>query len=129
MLEATMVRTLSLALALAFPLFFGAAPQSFASDRFVSVIEDLPLMDGLVENENAAVTFETAGGRIAEAEARGGVKPTVVRQFYANVLPQLGWSAQGDDAYRRESERLRLDIKPDGDGGTMVGFSVSPLGR
>ncbi len=57
-----------------FVVMAGIAPVSGA-DRFISVIEDLPLMDGLIENENAAVTFETAGGRIAEAEARGNVDP------------------------------------------------------
>lgn len=129
MLEANMFRTLSLALALTISLVSGAATPSLAADRFVSVIDDLPLMDGLIENENAAVTFETAGGRIAEAEARGGITPPAVRQFYANVLPQLGWAAQGADAYRREAERLHLDIRSDGDGGAVVGFSVSPLGR
>jgi len=103
--------------------------QAQAAERFVSVIEDLPLMDGLRENENAAVAFETAGGRIAEAEARGGIAPARVRGFYAQVLPQLGWTALGEGLYRRERERLKVVVESDGDGGTAVGFSVSPLGK
>jgi len=103
--------------------------HAVAADRFVSVIEDLPLMDGLRENENAAVAFETAGGRIAEAEARGGIAPERVRRFYAEVLPQLGWTPLGEGLYRRERERLKVIVESDGDGGTAVGFSVSPLGK
>ena len=76
-------------------LVFALAVPADAADQFVSVIEDLPLIDGLIENENAAVTFEAAGGRIIEAEARGNIKPFDVVQFYDNVLPQLGWVCRG----------------------------------
>ncbi len=115
-----------------FVVMAGIAPVSGA-DRFVSVIEDLPLMDGLIENENAAVTFETAGGRIAEAEARGNVDPGAAGRFYADVLPQLGWESRTQTPalglYLRERERLKITIEADGDGGAVVSFSVSPLVR
>ena len=83
-------------------------------------------MATLQENENAAVTFETANGRIAAAEARGPVTPDAVGKFYADVLPQLGWKQVGDGLYARERERLRLTIESDGDNGAVVSFSVSP---
>ncbi len=103
------------------------APPAVGADAFVSVIEDLPLMDGLTENENAAVTFDSAGGRIAEAEARGNAGPDRVRRFYADVLPQLGWTEAAPGVYRREREQLKLAIEADGDGGTVIAFSVSPV--
>jgi hypothetical protein len=106
-----------------------AMPQASGADRFVSVIDDLPLMDGLVENENAAVTFETAGGRLAEAEARGNITPADASLFYADVLPQLGWQQTARGVFRREREQLKVIIEADGDGGAVVAFSVSPLER
>ncbi|MDP4795515.1 MAG: hypothetical protein NWR87_01255 [Rhodospirillales bacterium] len=99
------------------------------AERFVSVIEDLPLMDGLVENENAAVTFETAGGRIAEAEARGNVGPDSALKFYQSVLPQLGWTQLEAGLFQRDGERLKLVIEGDGKAGAVVGFSLSPRGK
>lgn len=123
MIRAFVIRTFILCL-MAFAA--GAAPAA-ASDRFVSVIEDLPLMDGLVENENAAVAFDTAGGRIAEAEARGNVGPLEAARFYADVLPQLGWARLDEGLYQRERERLKIAIEADGAGGAVVGFSVSPF--
>lgn len=105
------------------------AVPSVAADAFVSVIEDLPLMEGLVENENAAVSFDSAGGRIAEAEARGDVSTTAVGTFYESVLPQLGWTRVRDGVYVREGEQLKLVIEADGAGGAVVAFSVSPEGR
>ena len=118
-----MIRTLvySLVLVVAWAVPVGAG------DQFVSVIEDLPLIDGLIENENAAVTFEAAGGRIVEAEARGDVKPFDVVQFYDNVLPQLGWVAVDDSVFERESERLKLDVSKDVGGGSIIRFSISPI--
>jgi hypothetical protein len=115
------------AFVLSLSIFLTAMAPAVAADRFVSVIEDLPLMEGLNENENAAVTFDSAGGRIAEAEARGNADPAKVRRFYADVLPQLGWSKTGDGLYERERERLKLTIDADGDGGAVIGFSVSPI--
>lgn len=123
MLEAHSMKRL---LVLCLFLVLAAAPASWAAERFVTVIEDLPLMDGLSENENAAVTFDTAGGRIAEAEARGNVTPAAVRRFYADVLPQLGWTKAGPGLYQRERERLKLAVEADGAGGAVIGFSVSP---
>lgn len=118
-----MLRALLLGLLFLVP----ALPGAMAADRFVSVIEDLPLMEGLAENENAAVTFDSAGGRIAEAEARGNAEPSKVLRFYQDVLPQLGWSKAGDGLYERERERLKVTIEADGDGGTVIAFSVSPI--
>ncbi len=115
------------ALVLSLSLLAAATVPALAADRFVSVIEDLPLMEGLTENENAAVTFDSAGGRIAEAEARGNADPAKVRRFYRDVLPQLGWTPAGDGLYERERERLKLTIEADGDGGAVIAFSVSPI--
>lgn len=108
-------------------LIFALAVPAGAGDQFVSVIEDLPLIEGLVENENAAVTFEAAGGRIVEAEARGDITPLDVVQFYENVLPQLGWVATDGGIFERESERLKLDISEDVGGGAIIRFSISPI--
>ena len=127
MLRHTLFRTHLFALSLLVGVLAGA-PGARADGGFLSVIEDLPLMIALQENEHAAVTFETANGRIAEAEARGPVTPDAVRTFYADVLPQRGWSKGGDGLYARERERLRLTIESDGDNGAVVNFSVSPQG-
>ncbi len=108
--------------------FAPGVPRALADGGFLSVIEDLPLMAALQENENAAVTFETANGRIAEAEARGSVTPDAARHFYDQVLPQLGWRAVGEGVYVRERERLRITVESDGDKGAVVSFSVSPQG-
>ncbi len=106
-----------------------APPPLAAADAFLSVIEDLPLMPGLVEDADGAVNFETAGGRIVEVRASGAVKAGDVRSFYAGVLPQVGWQPAGKAGeYRRDSERLALKVEA-GPSGAVVTFSIHPLGR
>lgn len=68
---------------------------------FVADIDDLPLMPGLSEDRAAGVVFESPGGRIVEAVARGTVTAPDVRAFYDRTLPQLGWKIMESGVYSR----------------------------
>jgi hypothetical protein len=96
-----------------------------AADVFLSRLEDLPLAPGLSEDTAAGLSFESAGGRIVEAYARGNMTEDQVLQFYKETLPQLGWTAESARQYRRSGERLRLELTPGGPGVT-VHYSLSP---
>ena len=89
--------------------------------RFLSVMEEMPLMPGLVEVVDAAVTFDGASGRIIEAFVAGSVQVDAVRAFYAATLPQLGWARQANGEYRRDAEILRLNVSPAPVGATGAG--------
>jgi hypothetical protein len=104
------------------PLVLAAAASRAA--EFVSGTEDLPLMPGL-EPIDGALVFDKPEGRIVEAQARGKLARAKVRDFYDATLPQLGWSAAGVNAWRREGEMLRLDYRGR-DGDLTVGFTLSP---
>lgn len=95
---------------------------------FISTIEDLPLMPGLVE-EAGGMVFDSPGGRIVEAFATGEVSQGAVRDFYGETLPQLGWRPLGVGVYQREREILKVEF-PGGPGAApplTVGFSLSPV--
>jgi hypothetical protein len=96
-----------------------------AADVFLSRLEDLPLAPGLSEDTAAGLSFDSAGGRIVEAYARGNMTEDQVLQFYKETLPQLGWTAESARQYRRSGERLRLELTPGGPGVT-VHYSLSP---
>jgi hypothetical protein len=81
-----------------------------AAESFVTGTEDVPLMPGLALVDGAGMVFDTPQGRIVEAYAEGKASRTQVLEFYAATLPQLGWSALGPAAYRREGEVLRLEL-------------------
>ena len=108
----------------ALPLALVATRRARGAD-FVAGTEDVPLMPGLVPVEGASLVFDKPEGRIIEAQARGKLDRAKVREFYGAALPQLGWSAAGANAWRREGELLRLDFRGR-DGDLTVGFTLSP---
>ena len=103
-----------------------------ADASFLSVLEDVPLMTGLTEDKAQGVVFDTPDGRIVESVARGEVAVDRVKQFYAAVLPQLGWQSlenmAGDMAYGREGEVLTMTVRLV-QGGAVVRYAVSPSGQ
>lgn len=114
-----MLRRLALIMMLVMPATVALA------DDFVAGTEDVPLMPGLAPLDGSSLVFDKPQGRIVEAQAAGRVNRSAVRAFYAQTLPQLGWTATGANAWRREDEVLRLDFKGH-DGDLTVGFTLSP---
>lgn len=108
--------------ALSFPSLM-AAPR--AADEFVPGFEDLPLAPGLTAVPDAAMSFDSAGGRIVESLATGRIDAGSVADFYARTLPQLGWQQADAGTYRREGEELVIEIARSGDALT-VRFALAP---
>ncbi|MEM7119817.1 MAG: hypothetical protein AAF563_00995 [Pseudomonadota bacterium] len=95
-------------------------------DTFVAGIGDLPLMEGLVEDPDAAIIYDKPEGRIVEAIAHGNVAAEDVRTFYGDTLLQLGWQASGEDmVFTREGEVLTIVVDDEGNTAT-VSFSLAP---
>jgi hypothetical protein len=109
------------ALALCFAVL--AAPRAAA--EFVPGFEDLPLAPGLTAVPDAAMSFDSAGGRIVESLATGRIDAGSVADFYARTLPQLGWKQADAGTYRREGEELVIEIARSGDALT-VRFALAP---
>lgn len=94
-------------------LLMGGAPAIVPAQdatRFVSTIEDLPLMPGLTEDMDAGVVFDSPAGRIVEAYALGDIGERQVLDFYATALPQLGWRQDGAGVFVREREILKVEF-------------------
>jgi hypothetical protein len=88
--------------------FFAAAPVA-AQTSFITGLNDVPLMPGLVPLGETLV-FDKPGGRIAEAVFTSRQGADAVARFYADTLPQLGWRAAGKDRYVRDREELALHL-------------------
>ena len=126
-----MGRRILLAAAVALLLVGGAPANGTAEDatRFVTAIEDLPLMPGLTEDADAGVIFDSPAGRIVEAYAVGDVDEKQVLEFYAAALPQLGWRQDGADVFVREREILKLEFPGPSPSGRplTVRFALAPV--
>lgn len=104
-------------------LLLTAAPV-MAAQRYVTGVEDVPLMPGL-EAVDGGVAFDSPQGRIVVAFAKGAASREDTLVYYARSLPQLGWQRLDELTFRREGETLRLDF-----GGTTgaltVRFTIAP---
>ncbi|MEA1937994.1 MAG: hypothetical protein U9N14_02740 [Pseudomonadota bacterium] len=103
-----------------------AQPPGDGPIVFVEGVDDLPLMPGLSPVADGTLIFDKPGGRIVSALAMGPVDTQDVTAFYANTLPQLGWTARGSEGYVREDERLVLDYIPVSSGLLMIQFRITP---
>lgn len=88
---------------------------------------DVPLMAGLDEDADAGTVFESATGRVIVVEATGAVAARTVERYYEQVLPELGWRADGTGRFLRDGEVLALTITR-ANGLTLVVFRLSPEG-
>lgn len=101
-----------------------AAP---AADAFLQGVDGVPLMPGLRQADADALVFDSPWGRVVEAYASGAVPRDRVLAFYAETLPQLGWSARGPAVYEREGETLLLEFPTSAAAGTTtLRISVKP---
>ena len=97
----------------------------------MSGFEDLPLMDGLKQTDEEAVSFDSPSGRIIEAYAQSSkTGKKEITDFYNQTLPQLGWrrisAAKGKTAaYSREGEILAISI----DDGTPISVRFELMTR
>ena len=112
-----------MSLAFAAALLITGAAQA-ADALFAKAIEDLPLMEGMVEHEDA-MQFSTSAGRIAEVIVDAPYSKADVLAFYKETLPQLGWTALSADVFKREGEVLKLTIETEGSG-SAVRFELAP---
>jgi len=116
-----MRKLLALALILLYPALAGAG------EAFLTAIEDVPLAPGLAEQANGGMVFDSPTGRIVEAAASGPISVDQVKAFYAQTLPQLGWSDAGKMTFRRDSEILRIAIEAGPQkGAVLVRFNLAP---
>lgn len=108
-----------------FALIAAAGLSPARAQAFLTAYEDLPLAPGLTEVAGAGMAFDSPGGRIVEAYAKGPAKAADILKFYATTLPQLGWNRESDTIYRRDAEMLTLDTGADGRL-LVVHFTISP---
>jgi len=106
---------------------------AFAQDQagFFKNMDDLPIMPGLTELEEAGMVFDSPTGRIVEAFAAGHATDDDIIRFYAATLPQLGWVRGSQTTYSRDGEVLSLELQPPPAAGQPLGvrFSLSPAGQ
>jgi enoyl-CoA hydratase len=99
--------------------------------QFVPGFEDIPLMPDMEVDEEGQVLFDTTSGRIAEINVATTHPRQAVKKYYHDTLTQLGWHALDDFKFRREKEKLQLNLSEGKDKSNqhmlLVEFELSPI--
>lgn len=117
------IKPLFIALFLVFAV--AGSNSSFAAPTYVEDLVDLPLMEGLSLVEDAGFVFEQENGRIIEKMAIGALSQDSIKKFYADALPQLGWTSTGNNSFTRDKEELSLSYRKEGHLSVVI-FHVNP---
>ena len=105
---------------------FSAFAQDVGQGKFLSSLNDIPLMPGMTEVEDEAVVFDKASGRIGESVAIAeNLEPAEISRFYSLTLPQMGWLETQEGSFIRQDERLSISIAS-AQGQSLVRFMVTP---
>jgi hypothetical protein len=125
-LEARVLRHFASAIVIVSAAVCAGAPLAHAT-QFLTVIDDVPLPNGLTETSEPMI-FESDQGRVVRTSAEGNLGGARVSAFYAETLPALGWKpTQTPDGvvYAREDERLTVRVRePAGTAPTKVEFEL-----
>lgn len=83
--------------------------------QFFETLYDVPVMEGIEEIPEMALSFDKVGGRIAEAGAiMSDLSDREVISFYNTSLAQMGWqrkqSSYAPYIFTREGEKLSIFI-------------------
>jgi hypothetical protein len=101
-------------------------PALAAGTVYSTVLDDLPLMQGMSERPDDTVVFDNPNGRIVEFSTQTTASAAAVKDFYTHILTPLGWRAVDATHFIRDKEKLKLDFEKKGDE-TIVHFAVTPV--
>ncbi len=101
--------------------------MAYADDaKYMSGIEDLPLMPGLKQSPVAMPDFKHLFGHTVNTAATGDVSPEQVTSYYAQTLPEHGWVKVTPVEYRRGNDDLDIAVRSSHMSGAMVHFELIP---
>ena len=79
-----------------------------SSGDFVPGLPDVPLPKNFIVDTEKSSFFDSPEGRIAEVKAEGFLTPDEVTEFYAESMPQFGWTKIGTTAFKKEGELILI---------------------
>jgi len=107
-------------------LLLTALPALAADTVYSSVLDDLPLMQGMTEKPDDTVIFDKPGGRIVQFSTETTESAAAVKDFYQQTLPPLGWKSSQPLQFIRDKEELKIAFDKAG-GSTIVRFALTPV--
>ena len=86
---------------------------------FVEGIDDLPLHEKMQVIKESLVLFDTYKGKLVEVKISGETDISIIRDFYSDILPNLGWMKKSNNKYIRGNDILSIEYSNNNIGSTV----------
>ncbi|MBE2192016.1 MAG: hypothetical protein IAE63_07540 [Alphaproteobacteria bacterium] len=104
----------------------GEMSSSSSTSGYLSNLPDIPVMDGMIAQNEDGFVFDAPEGRVVEETVfTSDFEESEVKAYYGTVLPRLGWIARKTGVFVRNGEQLTVNVDKVGDG-LRVTFQLAP---
>lgn len=77
-------------------------------ESFVNGIEELPIITNMENMPESLIFFDTNKGRFVQSKIIGDQGIGKIKDFYDNILPNLGWEKIDKNKFSRKSELMEI---------------------
>ena len=88
-------------------ILFSFQPQC-REEIFVNGIEELPVIKNMQNMPESLIYFDTNKGRFVQSKIVGNQSISQIKDFYENILPNLGWEKIDKNKFSRKSELMEI---------------------
>lgn len=88
-------------------ILFSYQTQS-REEIFVNGIEELPVITNMENMSESLIFFDTNKGRFVQSKIIGDQNIDQIKDFYDNILPNLGWEKIDKNKFIRKSELMEI---------------------
>ncbi|OIN87761.1 MAG: hypothetical protein AUJ12_00550 [Alphaproteobacteria bacterium CG1_02_46_17] len=100
--------------------------KAVSQTEYLGEMSDIPMMSGMIGQDGGGFVFDAPDGRVVEEVVfLEGKSKEQVLDYYATILPKLGWIARKSWVFSRNNEQLTVNIDKVA-GGLKVTFRLSP---
>ena len=91
----------------------------------ISFIDDIPVMETMNVEPEFSFSFDSPSGRVIILIATSNEKKESVKEFYDEIMPQLGWMMAGSE-YLRGTEKFQV-LYSSNQNGIIWRLSITPI--
>ncbi len=91
----------------------------------LNFIDDIPIIDTMNVEPELSFSFDSPSGRIMILIGTSNDNEDLIKQFYRQVMPTLGWELAGDK-YQKGEEKFQI-ISSQKQDGLIWRLTISPL--
>ena len=114
------------AITIALSLLIVISKSSFGEEQSnIKFIDDIPVMDSMKVEPEFSFSFDSPSGRIMILIGTSNDNEDLIKQFYRQVMPTLGWELVGDQ-YQKGEEKFQIKASQKQDS-LIWRLTISPL--